>query len=135
MDNDNVISLTTNPDELKTDIQNWSAMPFDLRKKSDDACISKYGVTNIQLYDSLLSEINNANSIQENVSEDELAHRVEQLKKSMEIQDNSDNIIIDIWLDDSKPSYSLSDLEDKYNRYMSLATDIRDNSDAVSMSI
>ena len=52
MDSYNVLDIMniSTIEELDRDFNQWELLPYDLRKKSDDVCIQKYGCNNIQLY-------------------------------------------------------------------------------------
>ena len=55
MDKYNVIDITTDLDALNQDMYKWSSMPYERRLRSDDECRRRYGVSNITLYNRLVS--------------------------------------------------------------------------------
>ena len=72
MDQFNVLDIMhiTTLDSLDQDFNQWELLPYDLRKKSDDVCIQKYGCNNIQLYNIMKAKLiqyedNNQNLVAE----------------------------------------------------------------------
>lgn len=57
MDSNNVLSVTTNMEELDKDLYNWSLLPHKLRKISDDRCTELYGCKNRELYNKIKAKI------------------------------------------------------------------------------
>lgn len=53
MDNDKIISITTNMDELDKDMYEWSILPYKIRVISDAKCREKYGCTNRILFNKM----------------------------------------------------------------------------------
>lgn len=50
MDALNIIDMYNNVDDLDAEMNRWLNLTFDIRKRSDDACIEKYGCTNTERY-------------------------------------------------------------------------------------
>lgn len=59
MDQFNVISLTSNLTDLKTDMANWANLPYNIRMRSDDECMKRYGMNNTELFNKLQAAIIN----------------------------------------------------------------------------
>ena len=59
MQADNVLDMPNDLDSLELDMNNWLSLTYDQRKKSDDACIARYGCNNIQLYNMLKAKLMN----------------------------------------------------------------------------
>lgn len=57
MDRYNCISISNNIDELDLDMNNWMLLPFDMRKRSNEISLQKYGCTNEQLYNILKAKL------------------------------------------------------------------------------
>lgn len=59
MDQFNVLDIMhiTTVDSLDQDYNQWELFPYDLRKKSDDVCIQKYGCNNTQLYNIMKAKL------------------------------------------------------------------------------
>ena len=53
----NVIDPTLNLDTLDKEMLKWSLQPHEIRMRSDEECIRKYGVTNTDLYNNLKASI------------------------------------------------------------------------------
>jgi len=56
---DYVLDLSDNLEDLEQDMSNWMQLPYDMRKRSNDACIMKYGCTNEQLYNMIKARLMN----------------------------------------------------------------------------
>ena len=59
MQADNVLDIPNDLDSLEMDMNDWLSLTYDQRKKSDDACIARYGCNNIQLYNMLKAKLMN----------------------------------------------------------------------------
>ena len=59
MDKFNVIDQVSNIDDLERDFEAWSNMPYVFRRHSDDDCIRKHGMTNLQYYEKKKAELLN----------------------------------------------------------------------------
>lgn len=57
MDNFNIITITDDLGSLNADMMDWSCLPFDLRRRSDEDCIRKFGCTNKELYNKIKLKI------------------------------------------------------------------------------
>lgn len=139
MDSENVISLTGDLNLLNNDMIQWQSMTFDQRKRSDDACIRKYGRTNTELYELLktnieLSSKSSNNAVTESYSEDELSDRLYKLNRSF-MSEKSGLIIINPWTLDDIPDYTFESLEKKYLCFLSLSDDMKMYSDNESMNL
>lgn len=144
MDKENVIDLSNNLRDLNIDMQNWQAMSYNMRKRSDDACIARYGINNTQLYEllrSMLIDDEFKKRKEQAVSESDVDGdndpnlRISQINKSKEVQDQTGEAIIDDWLGDKPlPNYG-EYLQAQYNKYIALTPDMRENSDQSSLSI
>lgn len=57
MDRFNVITPTSNLNELELDMNSWSNLPYDIRMRSDEDCLRMFGMTNAEFYNRLKSSI------------------------------------------------------------------------------
>lgn len=139
MNSNNVIELKNNIDDLNSEINQWLNLTFDQRKRSDMACISINGCTNVELYNRLKSVLlknedlpedplkikhtvtNETFSVDDDISDLSKEILFNKIQTSMFLQKNDQNIIIiDDFLSDSDPDYTKQDLYEKYNKYNSL---------------
>ena len=71
MDRENVIIPTDNLDELEQDMIQWTTLPYNVRQNSDDACIRRYGMTNIDLFNKIKAMIMRFNYSPDNINNQE----------------------------------------------------------------
>ena len=137
MDKFNVISITNDINELESDMQQWSLLPYDFRRRSNDDCIRMYGVTVPELYTRLKNNIqsiadlnkkDDSNLVYENAWE-ELDNYHWLLGISKQLQENPYIIIIDPNITDSK------ELDAKFTSYLSLNKRLRKISDNYSWQL
>jgi hypothetical protein len=57
MDKFNVIEPKDNLAELNAEISQWLGLPYEMRMRSDDACMMRYDCTNIELYNKIKAKI------------------------------------------------------------------------------
>ncbi len=71
MDQFNVLDIMniSTIDALDIDFNQWQLLPYDMRKKSDDICIQKYGCNNIQLYNVIKAKMLQFQSDDESIFE------------------------------------------------------------------
>ena len=137
MDKYNVIIPTSNLDELNNDMVAWCNLPYNVRMRSDEECIRKYNMTNIDLYNKIKASIISnqipedkemiANFVSEatltdnnNINfdflyneDDQLIYR-KQISKQLEL---SPNIVIISPFKEDEEEYSIEELESKFNKY------------------
>ena len=156
MDQFNVISLTNDIAELELDMNRWSNMPYDMRKRSDEDCIRLHGMTNIQLYNKIKAgfmklatlEDDNVvigNSISEAVFVDSENHKeqfeledIESFNWKLKMVDNlevSPLIVIISPFRSEEQKYSIAELNDKFNRFSSLTIKNQRISNAYSLDL
>lgn len=121
MDNHNVITPTSNLDDLQNDMVKWAELPYKIRKRSIDDCMRMYGMTVIDLYnankEAILrnedkKEIDPSNLVRESMNMEKDYYKYDQLLAASKLLQQSPYIII---LDpDIK---TIEELNDKYNRY------------------
>lgn len=138
MDKYNIISMTTDLDELKRDMANWCMLPYELRMRSIDDCRRLYnGMSVIDLYNHLKEAILNgkdvmttepSNLIRESVAT-EYDRYEELLAQSKELQKSPYIIILD---PDIK---TIEELNDKYYSYYLLNDNNQQLSDTYSWKI
>lgn len=145
MDKYNVITPTSDLDELNNDMTNWTMLPYNMRLRSDEECIRRYNMTNIDLYNKVKTAIINhtpleindniiGSSISEGFVEDPMFSDQQQLLWKQQICDQleqSPNIVI-ITPNDNK---SLQELEEKFLKYSMLTEKNRRFSDQYSINI
>ena len=59
MDQYNVITPTSDLDKLNNDMTFWTMLPYNMRLRSDEECIRRYNMTNIDLYNKVKAAIIN----------------------------------------------------------------------------
>lgn len=57
MDRFNIITPTSNLNELELDMNRWSNLPYEIRMRSDEDCLRMFGMTNIDFYNRLKASI------------------------------------------------------------------------------
>lgn len=158
-----VLDVADSLQDLEQDFNQWQSLQYDLRRKSDDACMQKYGLTNTQFYNmqranfiyysgwKLQHEIANikltdddGNPVythKDNVPagctiSGEINVQVDKIlmSKRVEQMDDEFTVICD-WLDPEIPDYTLEDLIAHYNRYLEVTQDHKDISNSYSLSI
>ena len=158
MDKFNVIIPTSNLDDLQNDMYSWTLLPYNLRLRSDEECIRRYNMTNIDLFNKLkamiisntvpedkemfgnfISEgaiVNNDNNL---IPELEFLNDEEQdfiWKKQMANQlSQSPNIVIINPFRGIDKDYELEDLENYFNKYNLLTPKNKRFSNSYSLSI
>ena len=142
----NVITPTNDLQELENNMYRWSMMPYDRRMHSDDMCRQKYGMSNIELYNQLKANIlNNSqpeadissvnNLVKEDVDNSPIHYSDwgERKLLSDQIQKSPCYVLID------PPSetytYSIEDLNMKYQSYNQLLPKYRIYSDQYSVIV
>lgn len=145
MDQYNVITPTSDLDELNNDMTNWTMLPYNMRLRSDEECIRRYNMTNIDLYNKIKAAIINhtpleidddiiGSSVSEGFVEDPMFSDQQQLLWKQQFCDQleqSPNIVI-ITPNDNK---SLQELEEKFLKYSMLTEKNRRFSDQYSINI
>ena len=135
MTSDNVIELFPTIPEMEAEMNKWQMLTYDQKRKSDDACMNKYGCTNEQLYakhyvrlqageslDEVTINIINNDTATEYQTSDELNY-IDNLMKS------DPNMVI-IKNNDSKDT-----LDEKYNKYSMLTPNYKDLCDDQSLKL
>lgn len=152
MDNNNVIMVTNDLKELEQDMRNWLLLTYDERKRADIICIDKYGCNNIELYNSikanlLKSELHDSDNkeylneefhVVDDPSFSDLSTEVlfYKIETSSFIQKNDSHIIIiDDFLSDTEPDYTMDELISKYNKYVLLPSNYKSISNDYSIEI
>lgn len=138
MDKYNIISVTTDLDELKRDMANWCMLPYELRMRSIDDCRRLYnGMSVIDLYNHLKEAILNGkevmttepdNLVKESVAK-EYDRYEELLAQSKELQKSPYIVILD---PDIK---NIDELNNKYYSYYCLNDNNKQLSDTYSWKI
>lgn len=138
MDRYNIISVTTDLDELKRDMANWCMLPYELRMRSIDNCRRIYnGMSVIDLYNHLKEMILKGkdvlntdpdNLIRESVAT-EYDRYDELLAQSKELQKSPYIVILDPDITD------IEELNNKYYSYYLLNDNNRQLSDTYSWKI
>lgn len=146
MDQYNVITPSSDLDELNKDMTNWTMLPYNMRLRSDEECIRRYNMTNIDLYNKIKAAIINNTPLPEEHDmigstisegtfvEDPMFSDQQQLvwKYQMcEQLEQSPNIVIISPRDD----YSLEELEAKFLKYSMLTEKNRRFSNQYSINI
>ena len=158
-----VLDVANSLEELERDFNDWQSLQYDFRRKSDDACIRKYGLTNTQFYNmqranfiyysgyKLQHEIANIKVLDDEgnhlaptlsnlppgcTTTGEINIRADKILASRRVEEMDDEwIVIPDWLDEDTPDYDLDDLIKHYDRFLSVTQDHKDISNAYSISI
>ena len=138
MDKYNIISMTTDIDELKADMANWCMLPYELRMRSIDDCRRLYnGMSVIDLYNHLkdtilkhkdINDIDPDNLVKESVATD-YDNYENLLAQSKELQKSPYIVILDPDIKD------IDDLNEKYYSYYLLNDNNKQLSDTYSWKI
>ena len=138
MDKYNIISMTTDLDELKRDMAKWCMLPYEIRMRSIDDCRRLYnGMTVIDLYNHLKEAILNGkdvmttepdNLIRESVVK-EYDRYEDLLAQSKELQKSPYIVILDPDID------NIEELNNKYYSYYCLNDNNQQLSDTYSWKI
>lgn len=156
MDANNVIELKNNIDELEAEMNVWLNLTFDQRKRADATCIELYGCTNIELYNrmksvllkntdipedpiqikSVMTEAFRGMNADNDISDLSKEMMFNKIQTSLFLQENDRNIvIINDFLSDIEPDYTLKDLYKMYSRYESLPPNYKGFSNDYSMEL
>ena len=150
MDSQNVITITNDLSELETDMTNWLSLTYDERKRSDMVCIDRYNCTNIELFNNLKANIVRNTKIENTEYLGENFHIIDdpnysdlsmevlfyKIQTSNFLQKNDSNIIIiNDFLSDNEPDYTLEDLNNKYNEYIKLSCNYKGISNDYSLDL
>lgn len=138
MDKYNIISMTTDLDELKADMANWCMLPYELRMRSIDDCRRLYnGMSVIDLYNHLKDTILKHKDINatepDNLVKESVATDYDNyenlLAQSKELQKSPYIIILDPDIKD------IDELNEKYYSYYLLNDNNKQLSDTYSWKI
>lgn len=158
MDKYYVITPTSDLDELENEMVAWCNLPFEFRMRSNDECIRRYNMTNIELYNLIKSNILKnyipadpidmiGSSISEGTVTDDgidlpdpnylnLEETDYQWKKQIAAQlELSPNIVIINPFRGDIKDYDLNDLEEKINKYYMLLPKYRLFSNSYSVNL
>lgn len=158
MDKFNVLNITNDLNSLEVDMSNWSSLPYDFRVRSDEECVSRYGINNTQLYNILKAAIidnkpiENENMLGQFVSESSIMMNQNNIipefdflsdedqtfvwKKQMcEQLEKSPHIVIISPFRGNADEYDIEQLKEKYLKYTLLTDDNRMYSNYYSESI
>ena len=145
MDKYNVITPTPDLTELENDMVQWSNLPYKFRLRSDEECIRKYNLTNIQLFNRIKAMILNntfpedekliGKSISESfeITFDNNEETNDKRKIASKLEE-SPNIVIISPLDDNE-NYTMDDLNAKYTKYLLLTQKNRKFSNSYSINL
>ena len=138
MDKYNIISMTTDIDELKADMANWCMLPYELRMRSIDDCRRLYnGMSVIDLYNHLkdtilrhkdIRSVEPDNLVRESVATD-YDNYDNLLAQSKELQKSPYIVILDPDIKD------IDELNNKYYSYYLLNDNNKQLSDTYSWKI
>lgn len=138
MDKYNIISMTTDIDELKADMARWCMLPYELRMRSIDDCRRLYnGMSVIDLYNHLKEMIlkgeDNMNVEPDNLVRESVAQDYdnyeELLAQSKKIQESPYIVILDPDIRD------IDELNNKYYSYYLLNDNNKTLSDSYSWKL
>lgn len=152
MDSQNIITVTNNLEELESDMNNWlHSLTYDQQRLADDACLAKYGCTNVELFNSIKANILKHSSAEEeskymneavhiygdnHYSDLEMENLFQKIKTSNFLQNNDENVvIIDDFLSDKEPDYNLEQLTAKYHKYTMLPPNYKSISNDYSIEL
>ena len=159
-----VIDIADSLSHLEQDFNQWQSLQFDLRKKADDVCLQKYGLTNTQFYNmqranflyyngwQLQQEIakikfkdeqgdplvtKNINDLPTGcTTTGEINVQADKILASRRVEQMDDEYtVIPDWLSDDTPDYDLDWLNKKYNNYLNVTQDHKNISNSYSISI
>ena len=135
------VPLTSDPDVLDSFLYGYRAYNYNLRNAMDESCMKSYGLNVPVMCEVLKHKINTDDPVAiRNVLEAEgielpSGDSSSKYEKSAKYQEDPNIVIIDPLKDEDEPDYNLTDLEDKYGRYMNLGVNFRRMSDDYSVSI
>lgn len=138
MDKYNIISLTTNIDDLKADMANWCMLPYELRMRSIDDCRRLYnGMSVIDLYNHMKEAILKGKDIMttepDNLIRESVATEYDRydelLAQSKELQKSPYIVILDPDIKD------IDELNNKYYSYYLLNDNNKQLSDTYSWKL
>jgi hypothetical protein len=153
MDSQNIIDLYNNLEDLDKEMNTWLGLSFDIRKRSDDACMLKYGCTNTELYNrtkamlvkhtdlpedpveigAVVSESFRSDDNRVNDLSDQVMYNKIQTSQLLQSQDSNVVIINDFM--GEQPDYTMDDLYDTYNKFLNLPSNYQGYSNDYSMSL
>jgi len=158
-----VLDIADSLSHLEQDFNQWQSLYYDLRRKSDDACLQKYGLTNTQFYNlqrsnflyysgwKLQQEIANIKFKDEhdeplikNVNDvpfgctttGEINIQADKIIASKQVEKMDDEfVVIPDWLNEEVPDYTLEELNAHYNKYLNVTQDHKNISNSYSINI
>lgn len=156
MDRFNVITPTSNLNELELDMNSWSNLPYDIRKRSDEDCLRMFGVTNVDFYNKLKRSIianqttvsDNSENIVTNIQtqtegvlmyddafkfEDEETNFDNRKQIANQLETSPEVVIISPIKDDEE--MDIKDLQIKYNKFLLLSDKNKRFSNSYSISL
>ena len=116
MDKFNVITPTSNLNELEVDMNNWSNLPYDIRRRSDEDCLRMFGMNNTDFYNRLKASI--------------IANRVS-------VGDNFENIISSIKIEGMlmcNEAFSFDNFEINFDTRKQIAEELENSPEVVIIS-
>ena len=145
MDKYYVIDITNNIDELNIDMTNWCNLPHEIRMMSNDACIRRYGMTNIDLYNKLKAilignkPVEDPEMIGAMISEDVSFSQYEYNEEEMQYKwklDISKQLCESPIIAIIDPSVeTMEELDIMYNKYILLPQNDKDFSNSYSLKL
>ena len=129
MDEFNVIKLTSDLNELESEIQQWYRLPYKLRLRSNEECIRRYNCNIIDLYNNIKNKIMNSEAEAE--IDDNNVKIMESLDAALDFADQYEDFgylkSLSAQLQQSPfivildpDIISLNTLDDKYEMFMNL---------------
>lgn len=137
MDKFNIISPTTDIDELDKDMANWCMLPYELRMRSNDDCMRLYGVTVVDLYNNMKDKILNVQDLRKiepsNIVKESLSEEYDKydvlLAASKKLQQSAYIVILD------PDITNIDELNQKYYSYILLNDNNKILSDTYSWKL
>lgn len=159
MDKNNMLDISPKSiGDLEKDFKDWCNLPYSVKAESDEECIAKYGISNLELYEILKCNISQKiesddleQSIQKYLSEgvfisdneeapdfysgEEEYEFLWRLQMAENLEVNPNVVIISPFKNKDVPDYGLLELDNKYGKYLSLIDKYKRFSDSYSMSL
>lgn len=132
MTTDNVLDICDNLNDLEIDFNKWNLLTDDQKRISNDFCLAKYGITNIQLYEKQKAKLTTINEAADLLDKDSAMTLLNQKMEQTRIAMNNDPInVVIIPVVDCQPF----SVDVAYHRYQQLPQFAKNISNSFSLKI
>lgn len=128
---DNVLSICDNLNQLELDYNNWNMLTDDQKRISNDICMQRYGMNNIQLYEEQKARLTALTEAVRMIANNDTMKSLEDKMEQTRIAMDNDPMVVIIPVVDVEP-FSVDLM---YHNYMQLPQNYKNISNGISLSI